>query len=158
MTAAYSILRLPATCRASRVRATLLLLILAAAAPGVAADVRIVGDAIPQALASAGDAERGRKLALDRNRGACLLCHALPEPSARFMGTMGPALTGVGNRLTAAQLRLRVVDSTRVNPAATMPPYYRLEGLNQVAAAYRGRTIFTGQEVEDVVAYLETLK
>lgn len=125
-----------------------------------AADIpyRVVGDAIPEPLAAAGDARRGRELALDRNGGACLLCHALPEPSARFMGTVGPALNGVGSRYTAGQLRLRVVDSSILKPNAVMPPYYRREGLNQVAAPYRGRTILTAQQVEDVVAYLGTLK
>lgn len=119
---------------------------------------RVAGDAIPEPLAQPGDAERGRRIALDRNRGACVLCHALPEPGLRFSGTLGPALHGVGSRYDGGQLRLRVVDSTRINPAATMPSYYRSEGLNQVAAPYRGRTVLSAQEVEDVVAYLGTLK
>jgi L-cysteine S-thiosulfotransferase len=119
---------------------------------------RVIDDAIPEPLAAAGDATRGRRLALDRNGGACVLCHALPETSARFMGTVGPALDGVGSRYTAGQLRLRIVDGTLVNADAVMPAYYRSEGLNQVATPYRGRTILTAQQVEDVVAYLGTLR
>jgi sulfur-oxidizing protein SoxX len=119
---------------------------------------RVVGDAIPEPLAAAGDAARGRQLALDRNGGACVLCHALPETSARFMGTVGPALDDVGRRYTAGQLRLRIVDGTLLNADAVMPAYYRSEGLHQVATPYRGRTILTAQQVEDVVAYLGTLR
>jgi sulfur-oxidizing protein SoxX len=119
---------------------------------------RAVADAIAEPLAPAGDAARGRQLALDRNGGACVLCHALPETGARFMGTMGPALNGVGGRYTAGQLRLRIVDPTRLNPDAAMPAYYRSENLNDVADPYRGRTILTAQQVEDVVAYLVTLR
>jgi sulfur-oxidizing protein SoxX len=119
---------------------------------------RVVDDAIPEPLTAAGDATRGRRLALDRNGGACVLCHALPETSARFMGTVGPALDGVGRRYTAGQLRLRIVDGTLVNADAVMPAYYRSEGLNQVATPYRGRTILTAQQIEDVVAYLGTLR
>jgi len=118
----------------------------------------VVGDAIPEPLASPGDAARGRQLALDRNGGACVLCHALPETSARFMGTVGPALSGVGSRYTAGQLRLRVVDGTLLKADAVMPAYYRTVGLSQVAAPYRGRTVLTAQQVEDVVAYLGTLR
>jgi len=119
---------------------------------------RVVGDAIPEPLAVAGDAARGRQLVLDRNGGACVLCHALPETTARFMGTVGPALNGVGSRYTAGQLRLRIVDGTLLKPDAVMPAYYRSEGLSRVAAPYRGRTILTAQQVEDVVAYLGTLR
>jgi L-cysteine S-thiosulfotransferase len=119
---------------------------------------RVVDDAIPEPLAAAGDATRGRRLALDRNGGACVLCHALPETSARFMGTVGPSLNDVGSRYTAGQLRLRIVAGTLLKADAVMPAYYRSEGLNQVATPYRGRTILTAQQVEDVVAYLGTLR
>lgn len=119
---------------------------------------RIEGDAIREPLAATGDAVRGRAIAIDRNRGACVLCHVLPEPNVRFMGTMGPGLAGVGSRYDAGQLRLRVVDMTRVKPQATMPSYYRTEGLQQVAVQYRDKTVLTAQDVEDVIAYLGTLK
>jgi len=117
----------------------------------------VVGDAIPQALtAEPGDAQRGRSVVVNRDQGGCTLCHEVPGET-RF-GNIAPPLEGVGAKLSAGQLRLRVVDSTRVNPDTPMPAYYRTEGLTQVAAAYRGKTILSTQQVEDVVAYLETLK
>ena len=132
-----------------------------AAQPPVAAlaPYRIDGMEIRAPLAGLrGDAARGRSVALDRAQGACLLCHAVPEPDQPFMGNLAPPLAGVGARLTAAQLRLRLVDSTRLNSATIMPAYYRVEGLNQVGAAYRGKPILNAQQIEDLVAYLQTLK
>ena len=116
-----------------------------------------VGDAIPQALtAEPGDAARGRSVVVNRDQGGCTLCHEVPGET-RF-GNIAPALAGVGDKLTAGQLRLRVADSTRVSPDTPMPAYYRTEGLRQVARAYRGKTVLTAQQVEDVVAYLATLR
>jgi len=119
----------------------------------------VVSDGIPAALtATPGDAARGRQAALNRNEGGCVLCHAVPDPAERFMGDLAPSLAGAGARLTPAQLRLRIVDSTRLNPATPMPAYYRTAGLNQVAAAFRGKPVLSAQQVEDVVAWLATLK
>ena len=119
----------------------------------------VVGDAIPASLtATPGDAARGRQVAVNRNEGGCVLCHAVPDPAERFTGDIAPSLAGAGARLTPAQLRLRTVDSTRLNPATPMPAYYRTEGLNQVAAAFRGKPVLSAQQVEDVVAWLATLK
>ena len=73
------------------------------------------------------------------------------------MGNVGPPLAGVGARLSAGELRLRVVDSTRVNPDSVMPPYHRTDGLNRVAVLYRGEPVLNAQQVEDVVAYLRGL-
>ena len=105
----------------------------------------------------AGDPERGRAAVLDRERGHCLLCHRIDQLDEDFQGNIGPPLSRVGERLTAAELRARLVDPTRLNPATVMPAYHRIEGLRQVAEAYRGEPILTAQEVEDVVAFLETL-
>ncbi len=117
------------------------------------------GDRIRAPLArEPGDAARGRKIVLDRSVGGCVLCHAFPEPELRFMGDIGPPLAGVGDRLSAAQLRLRVVDQSRIDPDTPMPAYYRTEGLRDVAAPYRGKPILDAQQVEDVVAYLLTLR
>ncbi len=127
-------------------------------AAGASPEYAVVADGIPAPLAAPGDPARGRAIALDRNVGACVLCHALPEAGVRFMGTLGPALGGVGSRYTAAQLRLRIVDSTRVHRDAAMPAYYRSDGLNRVAEQYRGRTVLTAQQVEDIVAYLQALQ
>ncbi|MSQ74101.1 MAG: sulfur oxidation c-type cytochrome SoxX [Betaproteobacteria bacterium] len=102
-----------------------------------------------------GDAARGRAIATSRTEGACVLCHAVP--GERFAGDIGPPLAGIGERLTPAQLRLRIVDSSRINPATVMPPYYRVDGLAMVAAARRGQPVLQPQEIEDVVAWLSTL-
>ncbi len=120
---------------------------------------RIVGDAIPEPLTdSPGDPVRGQRLVRDREVGNCLICHRVPEPQERFQGDLGPDLAGVGAALTAGQLRLRVVDQSRLNPATLMPPYYRIGNLTRVAERYRNRPVLTAQEVEDVVAYLQTLR
>jgi L-cysteine S-thiosulfotransferase len=117
---------------------------------------RLRGDAMPEPLAQPGDAARGRQIVTGR-AGNCLLCHSIPETGERRMGDVAPPLSGVATRLTAGQLRLRVVDPTRVNPQAAMPSYYRTQGLDSVAQAYRGKTILSAQQVEDVVAFLLTL-
>lgn len=126
---------------------------------GNLAKFRVVADGIPEAIGGvAGDAERGRTLILGRESANCVLCHALPEPGVRFSGDLGPPLGGVARTFSVAQLRLRVVDSTRVNPTTIMPSYYRIEGLDRVAGAYRDKPILAAEQVEDIVAYLATLK
>jgi L-cysteine S-thiosulfotransferase len=116
-----------------------------------------VGDAIPRPLtAEPGDAARGRSIVANRDQGGCTLCHAVPGET-RF-GNIAPPLAGVGARFSIAQLRLRIADSTRVNPETPMPAYYRTEGLTQVAVAFRGKPVLSAQQVEDVVAWLATLK
>lgn len=124
------------------------------AAPAVAADPV---DVIPEALAPSGDAVRGRAVMAGRDAN-CFLCHSIRESGERFMGDVGPPLSGIGGRLNAAQLRLRVVDPSRLNPETVMPSYFRTTGLQRVAEAYRGRPILNGQQIEDVVAYLQTLR
>jgi sulfur-oxidizing protein SoxX len=120
---------------------------------------QVAGDAIPAPLTTtAGDAERGRAIVRDRATGNCLICHRAPEPTERFMGDLGPDLSGVGARLTPPQIRLRLVDQGRLNPATLMPPYHRVAGLTRVAPLYRGRPILDAQQIEDVVAYLATLR
>ena len=108
--------------------------------------------------AEPGDPTRGRAIVASRQQGLCLLCHSAPIPEERFQGTLAPDLAGTGSRWTAAQLRAKLADGRRDNPASIMPAYYSTEGLQQVGEAWRGRTIFTAQQLEDVVAYLETLK
>jgi sulfur-oxidizing protein SoxX len=105
-----------------------------------------------------GDAARGRAIVADRHVGLCLLCHSAPIPEERFQGELAPDLKGVGARLSEGQLRLRIVDSSRVNPATIMPSYYRTEGFARVAPAFRGKTVLSEQQIEDVVAYLMTLR
>ena len=126
--------------------------------PGAWAPYRVEGDAIRAPLAAVpGDAARGREIVMSRDSN-CLLCHAVPEAGARAMGNLAPPLGGVGARLGEGQLRLRIVDSMRLNPQTIMPSYYRVDGLNRVAAAWRGKPVLTAQQVEDTVAYLLTLR
>jgi sulfur-oxidizing protein SoxX len=134
--------------------------LLAIAAPSAALPaLRMVGDSIPEPLDGAvGDAARGRALLAAREAANCVLCHALPPGVVQFAGDVGPPLAGVGARLTAGQLRLRVADIRRVQPQSIMPSYFRVEGLVRVAAPYEGKPILTAREVEDVVAYLGTLQ
>ncbi len=99
----------------------------------------------------------GREIFVDRASGHCVLCHRVAELDAPFQGDLGPELSSIGARLSASQIRFRVVDASRLNPASIMPPYYRAEDLAQVAEAYRGKTVLTGQQIEHLVAYLSSL-
>ncbi|MBF0093311.1 MAG: sulfur oxidation c-type cytochrome SoxX [Alphaproteobacteria bacterium] len=120
---------------------------------------QIVGKGVPVPLSGTpGNAENGRALVASRAGGNCLACHAAPIPEESDHGRVGPDLRGVGSRFGAAELRLRVVDPKVLHPDTMMPAFFRAEGLNEVAAPFRGQTILSAQEVEDVVAYLMTLK
>jgi L-cysteine S-thiosulfotransferase len=105
-----------------------------------------------------GDINRGRDVVLKAEKGNCILCHAVPEPSVRFSGDLGPPLHGVGARLSSAQLRFRVIDASRLNADTVMPAYHRSENLKRVAPQFQGLPILSAQEVEDLVAYLSSLK
>ena len=116
-------------------------------------------DGIPRSLTGAkGDPARGRAIVVNRQVGLCLLCHSGPFPEERFQGNFAPDLSGAGKRSTEAQLRLRIADSSRINPATIMPAYHRSEGLVRVAPAWRGKPVLTAEQIEDVVAFLMTLK
>jgi L-cysteine S-thiosulfotransferase len=119
----------------------------------------VVGDAIPASLTGAkGDAERGRKIVVNRQVGLCLLCHSGPFPEERFQGTLAPDLKGAGSRSSEGQLRLRIVDASRLNADTIMPSYYRIDGLTRVARNFQGKPILTAEQIEDVVAYLATMR
>jgi sulfur-oxidizing protein SoxX len=119
----------------------------------------VVGDAIPDSLTGApGDPVRGKAIVTSRQTGLCLLCHSAPLPEEKFQGTIGPDLGGSGSRYSEGELRMRMVDSRRLNPDTIMPSYYRLEGLERVAPAFRGKTVLSAEQIEDVVAFLETLR
>jgi sulfur-oxidizing protein SoxX len=119
----------------------------------------VVGDAIPESLTGgAGDAAHGRAIVIDRQVGLCLLCHSGPFPEERLQGTLAPSLAGVGSRYSIGQLRLRLVDQSRINPKTIMPPFYRTEGLTRVAPANGGKPILSAEQIEDVVAFLVNLK
>lgn len=118
----------------------------------------VAGDGIPDSLTGvAGDPNRGRALVVDRSS-TCVLCHSGPFPEARFQGDLAPDLTGAGSRWSASQLRLRLVDASRLNPMTIMPSYYRIEGLNRVGSNWRGKPILTAEQIEDIVAYLSGLR
>jgi L-cysteine S-thiosulfotransferase len=119
----------------------------------------IVGDAIPASLTgSNGEAARGRAIVVSRQSGLCLLCHSGPFSDERFQGNLAPDLKGVGARWSAGQLRLRLVDSRKLDAGTIMPAYYAVDGLDRVTPIYRGKPILTAQEIEDVVAFLATLR
>jgi sulfur-oxidizing protein SoxX len=105
-----------------------------------------------------GDAARGRAIVTNRTVGLCLLCHSGPFPEERFQGNLSPDLRGAGSRWSEGELRLRMVDSHRLNPDTIMPAYYKLDGLNRVAPAFRGKPLLTAEQIEDVVAFLATLR
>ena len=134
---------------------------LAAAIVAVAclAGVAHGNDAMPESLTGArGDPARGRAIVANRQVGLCLLCHSGPFPEERFQGNLAPDLRGAGKRWSEGQLRLRIADSGRINPATIMPAYHRTEGLVRVAPAWRGKTILSAEQIEDVVAFLMTLQ
>ena len=122
----------------------------------LASDVSIVDDAVTASLTgAAGDAERGRAIFVSRDEGHCVLCHQIEGLDAEFQGNVGPALTGIGGRLSAGQIRYRIIDAQRIWPDTVMPAYYRTEGLRQVEQGYEGKPALTAQQIEDLVAFLE---
>jgi sulfur-oxidizing protein SoxX len=128
---------------------------MAGAAEGAGGDVRSIAAPL---VSGQPDPANGRRIVADRRKGLCLLCHSGPFPEERFQGTLAPSLAGAGARLSEGEMRLRIVDSRKVNPESIMPAYFRHEGLNEVGVAWKGRTILSASEVEDVVAFLMTLK
>jgi L-cysteine S-thiosulfotransferase len=114
----------------------------------------VIGDSIPLSLTgTSGDASRGRALVLDRAT-TCILCHSGAFPETRFQGDLAPSLAGAGSRWSEGQLRLRLVDASRLNAATIMPSYYRVDGLARVAPAWRDKPILSAEQIEDIVAYL----
>ena len=143
-------------------RRTLVALLLGAATlflPCLAHSQTWVGDSIVNPLSSSpGDAVKGRAIVASRQVGLCLLCHSGPFPEERFQGNLAPELVASVGQSTPAQLRARLVDPGRLNPASIMPAYYRTVGLSRVAPKFVDQTILTGQEIEDVVAFLVSLQ
>ena len=117
-------------------------------------------DSLPNPLpgATKGDPARGRAIVANRQLGLCLLCHTAPIPEEPFQGNLAPSLAGAGSRWTVPQLRLRIADSSVINPGTIMPAYHRVTGLSRVSPAQQGKPILSAQQIEDVVAYLQTLR
>lgn len=131
----------------------------AAAADDLVSYQIVDGISIPKSLTGAlGDPAKGREVVIDRKLGNCLGCHTMPIPEQPFHGETGPNLAGIGDRLSEGELRLRVVNPKVLNPGTMMPAFYRTEGLHRVMEKFAGKPILTAEQVEDVVAYLETLK
>jgi len=124
-----------------------------------ASEITIVEDGIPKALtATAGDAERGRDVMVNRKLGNCLACHKVTKLNNEpYHGEIGPPLDGAATRWSEAQMRLIIVDSKKMFEGTMMPAFHRSEGLNRVAKDFVGSTILSAQDVEDVVAFLKTL-
>ena len=137
-------------------------LLIASAVASAQAAPALIEDGISQPLGGLlGDAARGKAIVANRQLGLCVLCHQLPDslgvPIA-FQGNLAPSIAGAGSRLSTAQLRLRIVDSRKLNSTSIMPAYHRTEGLTRVGTARQQKPILDAQQVEDVVAYLVTLK
>jgi len=118
----------------------------------------VADDAIPEPLTNTrGDVARGRALVVERSS-TCILCHNGPFPEQKFQGDLAPDLAGTGSRWSEGQLRLRLVDAARLNAATIMPSYYRIDGLDRVGTAWRGKPILSAEQIEDILAYLVTLR
>jgi sulfur-oxidizing protein SoxX len=118
----------------------------------------VVGDTIANPLnGTRGDATRGRALVVGRSS-TCILCHSGPFPEQAFQGDLAPDLSGSGSRWSEGQLRLRLVDASRLNAATIMPSYYRVDGLVRVGTPWRDKPILSAEQIEDIVAYLVTLR
>ncbi len=148
-------------------RGTMTVLLTAALIAGCALSNPQAGEGVRYTLANgeireplttdAPDAERGRKVLVSREAN-CILCHAAPETGERFFGNLAPPLSGIGKRLTAPQMRARIVDPLAFNRESIMPAYYRVQGLNRVAENLRGKPVLSATQIEDVIAYLQTLQ
>ena len=114
---------------------------------------------IPKSLTGKpGNSKKGRKLAIHRKKGNCLACHKMPIPEQQFHGEIGPNLAGVGSRYSAGELRLLIVNPKVVNEDTIMPAFYKNTGFNAVLKKFKGKTVISAQDVEDIIAYLLTLK
>ncbi len=106
-----------------------------------------------------GNAANGKKVIINRKKGNCLACHVITNMKKQAdQGNVGPPLDDEGSRLSLAQLRAQVANPKGSNPDSIMPAFLKKDGLTRVKKKFKGKTILTTQEVEDVIAYLMTLK
>lgn len=117
------------------------------------------GDSISKSLTGkSGDAKNGRKLAINRKKGNCLACHEMPIPEQAFHGKVGPSLMGIAGRMSEGEMRLRLVDPKVVNPDTIMPAFYKNAGFTRVMKKFKGKTMLSAMQIEDIIAYLKTMK
>ncbi len=117
------------------------------------------GKSISESLTGkAGDAKKGRALAIHRKKGNCLACHEMPIPEQAFHGKVGPSLEGIASRLSEGEMRLRIVNPKVINKDTIMPAFYKKDGLHRVLKKFKGKTILSAAQIEDIIAYLNTLK
>lgn len=133
----------------------------AAGAETMPGEVKIVDGSVMQSLTGqSGDPAMGREWAAGRKLGNCLACHTNSDlKELPFHGEVGPSLDGVGDRWSAEELRAILVNSKAVFGEATiMPAFYRDSGFYRPAEDFVGKSILSAQQVEDIIAYLLTLK
>lgn len=131
-------------------------------------DVKITEDgAVEMSLTGVpGDPANGRMIVSSKKRGNCVACHANDDmPDVPFQGNIGPDLTGAGDRWSEAQLRGLLVNAKATFDETMMPAFYKTDGFIRPGKAYTGKAaddtfgpLLDAQEIEDVVAYLLTLK
>lgn len=123
--------------------------------------VMITDGAIAASLTgAAGNPEEGAKAMVNRGLGNCLACHVVSNLKKElFHGDVGPALDGVADRWSVEELRAIVVNSKKsLSEETLMPGFYSLDVGKNVVKDRAGQTILTAEQVEDIVAYLATLK
>lgn len=126
-------------------------------APG---DVLFEDGAVSASLTGlAGDPAKGKEWFVGRKLGNCLACHVNSDATNEsFHGEVGPPLDGVGDRWGEAELRGIVSNSKQMFEGTIMPAFYNVAGYNRPLEKFDGKTILSAQQVEDIVAYLMTLK
>ena len=135
-------------------------LALAVTATAGTAEYKIEDDAIKASLTGkAGDPANGKKIFLNRKKGNCLACHAVSSLKDHpYHGEVGPPLDGTASRWSEGELRLRIVNPKAVNEDTIMPSFYRKDGYHRVLKKFKGKSVISAQDVEDVLAYIMTFK
>ncbi len=125
-----------------------------------AAEYKVEDEAIKASLTGqAGNVDNGKKVFLNRKKGNCLACHVVSSLKDQpFHGEVGPPLDGAASRWSEGELRLRIVNSKLLNEDTIMPAFHRADGLHRVLKKFKGKTMLSAQEVEDVLAYVMTMK